>query len=147
MKVIFLKEIKGLGHAGEIKEVSEGYARNYLIPNKLAAQATPQAIAQMAQKKKSLETRVVKQVKNAKELSKKLHGYKISLKAKADDTGKLYGSVSPAKVAEIFNMLGFEVKPGQVKIDQPIKKVGNHAIHLEFDPQTISEVLVIVNKE
>lgn len=146
MKVVFNKNVVGVAKRGDVKDVAEGFARNFLIPNGLATAATQGAMRSMSQKQKSEETRVVSKIKGAKELAKKLKGFRLTFKAKADDTGKLYGSINAEKISQELQKIGLEVSTNQVKLTQPIKKIGNHPVSLQFEAKP-TEILVIVNKE
>lgn len=147
MKVILLKDVSGLGHKGEIKDVAMGHAWNFLFPNKLALIATQANLVMTLEKKKVEQNRGRKQVKNAMDMAKKLQDYKLVMKAKADDTGKLYGSVSASAVANALGQMGFSVSARQIKLEPPIKKVGNYPVRLQLDVANGAQILITVDKE
>src|SRR2546428_10565451 len=144
MKVVFNKNVVGVAKRGDVKEVAEGFARNFLIPNGLAMLATGGAMKMMSNKQKSEETKVIRKIKGKAELAQKLKGFRLTFKAKADDTGKLYGSINAEKIAQELQKIGLEVSVSQVKLAQPIKKIGNHPVNLQFEAKP-TEILVIVN--
>lgn len=124
MKVILIKDVQNLGHAGEVKEVSGGYAKNFLIPGGYAKIATESIV------KKAEETRAQKAVdakqelEKVKELAQKLDGQSVTIKAKADQSKKLYAAVKPEDVAEALKSKGLEIGKGKVVIPEPIKELG-----------------------
>ena len=147
MKVILNRNVAGIGKAGEIKEVSDGYAVNFLIPSKMAMPATGRNITFMAEKEKDQATRQARQVKNAAQVSKKLAGFKLELKAKADDTGTLFGSVNAAKISKALTWAGMDVKENQVKLNAPIKNLGTHKVKIQLDSNNSADIFVAINKE
>ncbi len=128
MKVVLVKEVKNLGQTGETKDVAEGYARNFLLPQKLAVLATPEAVAKV--QKKDKEKKKIKKIsfKNLKDLEKKLKGQILEIKVKADDTGSLYKSIGPKEIVEKLNEKGLLVEEKRVKLDSPFKKLGKHEV-------------------
>ncbi len=148
MKVVLERDVPGLGKAGEIKNVSNGYARNYLFPRKLAVQATPGAI-------KAAQARL--KVKKAKEDRTREHSQRVMLrlqdkplyfKAKAGATGHLYGSVTSADVAQaIERVLGEPFDKRQVSMEHPIRELGKHIVELKLKGGVHGQVKVIVDPE
>jgi len=145
MKVILVKTVPNLGQTGDIKEVAEGYARNYLIPRGLVKIANEKAIKEL----ESLKVRKLKAVenkgKNFKELAKKINNIKIIIKAKAsasapqsgapadkDEKKTLFGSVNAQKIAEELKNRGYNVEPKYIKLDQPIKQLGYQDVLIDF---------------
>ncbi len=132
MKVILLKEIKGLGRAGEIKEVSDGYAGNFLLPKKLAVMATPTAIQHWARLKDGQEKKKEKQVSQVKELAKKLSGLKLTIARKSNEQGHLFASVNEQKVVELLAEQGLVVDKKRIIIEKPVKEIGEHQIKIDL---------------
>ncbi|MBT3817465.1 MAG: 50S ribosomal protein L9 [Candidatus Magasanikbacteria bacterium] len=129
MKVIFLQDVKGKGKKGEIKEVSDGYAMNFLIAKGLAKAATHGTVAKVKAQtnKKEKEKSRVKQ--EAKALIKKLNNTKITIKKKANEQGKLYAAIGEKELGEVIKkQLGIAVDPGDMKISSPIKAHGTYTV-------------------
>ncbi len=132
MKIILLKEVKGLGHAGDIKEVSEGYARNFLLPKGLADMATRHSLGvHEAQKRKRERLKNERSTKKAK-LAKKIEGKEFVITAKVDAKGTLYAGADARAVAEELKKRGFDVEPDEVMLKTAIKKTGKHDIELSL---------------
>jgi large subunit ribosomal protein L9 len=147
MKVIFLKDVPSLGKKNEVKEVSDGHARNFLFPEGLAKPASEQALAQLEEEKKVLAQKAEADLKQQEHLVTQLDGQEIEISAKADETGKLYGSITPAKIAKILKDKGFEVAKKNVKLEDPIKEVGEHDVPLEMDHGLEAKIKVIVTEQ
>ncbi len=146
MKVILLKNIKGLGNEGDIKEVAIGYARNYLFPQKLADEAT-------AEKIKLAEEKMAKKAENAKaELEKyqalaaKLEGQSFEIPARASEEGTLYASLSAAKIAAVLKSKGFEVKKENIKASH-IKELGEFEVKVDLDHGLEANIVLIITRE
>ena len=133
MKVVFLQDIEGSGRVGEIKNVADGYARNFLLPRGLAAPATAAAIKK-AEARAAAEARSQAQLdEQAQALAEKLAGSAITIVAKAGRKGRLFGSVTQADIAqEITNILGQEVDRHQVLLAEPIKEIGSHEVVIQL---------------
>jgi len=146
MKVVLLQEIKNVGKKGEIKEVSDGYARNFLIPKGLAEAATPSAqkkvkrmIEEENKKKKELE-------KAADETIRKLEGIKIELEVKAEN-GKLFGAINEKMIAEKLREMGYQlITEEMVKIPQPIKKTGDYSIEIAISKEKNAKINIAVRE-
>src|SRR4030043_1271113 len=100
MKVVFLQDVEGMAHIGDVKEVADGYGRNYLLPKKIALLATPGAIRQAETQRKVEVARLARQEAEMTELAKKLEAIGITIKMKAGEEGKLFGSVTTADIAQ-----------------------------------------------
>jgi len=133
VKVVFLQDVEGSGRVGEIKNVADGYARNFLLPRGLAAPATAAAIKK-AEARAAAEARSQAQLdEQAQALAEKLAGSAITIVAKAGSKGRLFGSVTQADIAqEITNILGQEVDRHQVLLAEPIKEIGSHEVVIQL---------------
>lgn len=132
VRIILLADVKGLGRKGEIKEVSDGYAKNYLIPKKLAQIATEKSIKNLEAQKKAEEKRVQKEIEKAREISEQLNGKKITIYKPAGSSGKLFGSVTQKEISEaIKSQLGIEIDKKSVVIENPVKSTGEFEIKIE----------------
>ncbi len=147
MKVIFTKEVPGIAHQGDVKTVADGYALNFLFPSRVALPATPGNVKSVSLRKKSVEIKVIKQARTATDLARQLQGLKVDLKAKADDKGTLFGGIGASRIAHALSRLGFDVQAGQIKLEQPIKSIGNHPVKLQLDAKSAAQILLTVNKE
>ena len=150
MKVVFLQDVEGSGRVGEIKNVADGYARNFLLPRGLAAPATADAIKKAEARAAAEARRQATLDEQAKTLAEKLAGVAITIVAKAGSKGRLFGSVTQADIAqEVTNLLGQEVDRHQVLLAEPIKEVGTHefALQLTRNVQPTVSVEVIAEGE
>lgn len=147
MKVIFLKDVKGTAKKGEIKEVSDGYARNFLIKNGLVTIATDAELrkieAQTKKKTKQMETELEIQQK----IAGRLDGEEIEILAKTSNSGTLYAAINATKLAQaIKKQLSINVKPEQIKLKEPIKDVGEHSVHISFNHGLEADIRVLVSE-
>ena len=127
MKVIFLKDVKGSGKKGEVKNVADGYARNMLIPKGMAIEANNKNMAELAGQQASAQHKVDMEIKSAKESAEKLKGKKVTITAKAGSNGKLFGSVTAGNVADaIRNQIGIEVDKKKISLSTDIKNFGSY---------------------
>lgn len=125
MKVLLKQDVKGAGKAGEVVNVSDGYAKNFLIPKGLAAAADASAINAAAIKKSADAHRKDMQVKRARELASEMSGLTVKVTAKAGENGKLFGSVGAQEIADALKaQYGIEVDKRKIRIDEPIKALG-----------------------
>ena len=127
MKVIFLKDVKGSGNKGEVKNVADGYARNMLLPKNLAVEATPENINKLQGQQSSAQHKVDVDIQNAKEIAAKIKGKRVDIAAKAGSNGKLFGSVTAANVAEAINrQFGVNIDKKKVSLSTDIKNFGSY---------------------
>ena len=147
MKVILLKNVEGLGTKGEVKNVADGYARNYLFPKNLAKLATKQALEELAREKELMAQMAEEELKKIQETVSQIDGLEFEVAEKMDESGKLYGAVNELKIAKILQEKGIEAKKGQIKIHQPIKMAGEYPITIVFDHGLEAEIKIIVVEE
>ncbi len=146
MKVIFLKDVKGTAKAGEVKEVADGFARNSLIPKKLAVEATPENMSELNGKKSSEQHKIDVARAEAMECAEKIKGKKITLKAKAGQGGKLFGSVTASNIAdEISKQLGVKVEKKKINVAD-IKAFGTFTAEVKLYTGISAEVSVEVTE-
>ncbi len=125
MKVLLKQDVKGSGKAGEVVNVSDGYAKNYLIPKGLATAADASAINAAAIKKSADAHRKDMQVKRAKDLANEMSGLTVKVVAKAGENGKLFGSVGTQEIADALKaQYGIEIDKRKIRIEEPIKALG-----------------------
>ena len=144
MKIILLEDVEKVGEAGDIKEVSDGYARNFLFPQKLAELATAENI-------QKIEAEKIRQAKVAEQdliftekIADQLNGTEIELAAKVNEAGKLYASINEAVLIKELKNRGFNIKKGQIVLPEPIKEAGEHQLLINLDHGLEAEITVIV---
>jgi large subunit ribosomal protein L9 len=144
MKVVFLQDVPNVAKAGEIKEVAAGYGRNFLIPRKLAALASPQAMSQVE------TTGRTETEENAElvELAAQLEGKEVSLKAKAGAKERIYGSITSADIAaELKSTTGIEVDKRKIELDEPIRQLGSYEVSIRLAKDILPKIKVNVTEE
>jgi large subunit ribosomal protein L9 len=147
MKVLLCEDIQKLGWLGDVVEVSEGYARNYLLPQGLAKVATQASIRGIAEEKaKRAELRKL-EGRRREEAAKAVEGAEAVVAAKANEQGYLFGSVTAHQIAANLRSQGFEVADEIVQLHEHIKQVGTHAVTLQFGPDVTATVNVVVVPE
>ena len=133
MKVILLTDVKGQGKKDQIVEVSDGFARNYLFPQKKAIPADAQATNELKGKKDSAQHKIDEERKNAKELAEKLNGVTVHIKAASGGDGRLYGAVTSKEIAqELGAVIGMTVDKRKIALDSPIKAHGKYQITVKL---------------
>ncbi len=148
MKVILRKDIKGVGKAGEITSVSDGYARNYLLPRGLAHEATAANLTQAAQAKAAQAKRDEKLLAEAHELAARLAGNPTVVKAKAGESGRIFGAVTNAQIAEALrDSLGVDIDRHKIEIAEPIKTAGDHPCLVKLPLGVTARITVRVDPQ
>jgi len=148
MEVLLLKDLNQLGQAGEVKRVSDGYARNYLIPRGLAVMATPGAIKQAEKQREAVARRQVKELSQAQALAQALDGLTVTFQARAGESDRLYGSITNANIAEALEeQVGQEVDRRKIDLEEPLKELGTHAVTIRLAPQAEAKVTVVIERE
>lgn len=146
MKVILLKDIKGTGKKDQIIEASDGYARNYLIPRKLAKEATAEALNSIEKAKSADRHREAVKRAEAEEKARKLKGKVIQLTVRGGDNGKLYGAITNDQIAAALKeQHGFEVDKRKLELDEAIKTAGQSFVTLKFMAGISTRMIVNVN--
>jgi len=143
MEVILRGTVRGLGRRGEVVDVSDGYARNYLIPQGLAMKSHRGAQAQAAAMKRSAELRDARERGAAEDIARVLAPMVIKVEARASGEGRLFGSVSPGEIADaVYAQTGFEIDRRLIHIEEPIKTLGVHSVpvHLHNDVKLFLQV-------
>jgi large subunit ribosomal protein L9 len=148
MKVLLLKEVKGLGEPGQIKDVAEGYARNFLLPKQLATIATSAALKELEIMQAAESKRQAKIDDEMKKVGQKLGGTMLKLRAKAGEGGKLYGSITNADVAEALEkQAGQTVDKRKIDIEEPIRHVGEFKIPVKLSKNVSATITLVVEGE
>jgi large subunit ribosomal protein L9 len=147
MKVLLLKDVYKLGHAGEVKRVADGYGRNYLLPQGLAVLATPGALKQAERIRAEAAARRQALNQELSSVAERLAGVVLTFAAKASETNKLYGSISPQMIAEALSAkVGSEIHRRQVDT-QPLRTLGEFKVPIRLTMDLVPVVTVIVHRE
>ena len=148
MKVVLTQEVKGLGQAGQIKEVADGYARNYLLPKGLATVATPGAIKEVEQQQAAEKKRQDKLDEEMRSVGNKLDGTSITVRAKVGEGGKLYGSITSQDVADALESQASQtVDKRKIDIEEPIRHVGSYKVPVKLSKNVTASVNLTVEGE
>ncbi len=147
MKVIFKADVKGQGKKGEVKEVSDGYARNYLIPRGLAVEATKGNLKQLEAEKEKEAERQAQQKAAAEELAAKLNQMVLTIPAKAGEGGRLFGAVTAKRLAEELSSQGVKVDRKTIQLSEPIRELGTTQVEIRLYPGVQAILRVQVVKE
>ena len=126
MKVILLQDVKGKGKKGQILEVSDGYARNFMLPKKMAIEATPDAINTMRMNDKATQERIAREKAEAMAISKKLREMTVTVTAKGGGNGRLFGSVTNAEIADALGKQGIKLDKRKIVLNETIKNAGTY---------------------
>lgn len=148
MKVVLLGEIKGKGGEGDVIDVAQGYAENYLIPQKLAVAATKGNLKQLEERRNNIEKREAVRLADANALKAKLDGQKVAVDAKVGEEGVLFGSVTAAMIADAIKAeLDVEIDRKRVELGKPIKVAGSHEVEISIYREIRASIVVLVGVE
>ena len=147
MKVILLEDVKGSGKTGDVVKVSDGYARNLLIPKGLAVEATPQNIKQLEKKKAAEEKKFKEDKARAQEMAEKLLKEGIVIKTKAGENGKIFGSITSKDIADALNALGYDIDKKKILLDAPIKTTGVTEVMIKLFTEVTGKVKINIVAE
>ncbi len=145
MKVVLKENIKGVGQKGEIKEVKDGYAMNFLIPQDKAVPATNDNVKQAELKQKENKKRMEEEISEAKELSKKIDGKEITIRAKAQKE-KLFGALTENEIITALQKEGLSIGQGKIKTNGKIKKLGEYDVAVEWSGNIKADFKLIVEE-
>ena len=145
MKVIFHEDVKGQGKKGELKEVSDGYARNYLLPRKLASEATADNINALKRKEEAKAAQIAKEKAQAEENAKKLGGVQVIIKAKAGNAGKLFGAVTSQEISDALKaQFDIDIEKNKIVQAEPIKTFGSFSVKAKLGYEVSGTINVLV---
>jgi large subunit ribosomal protein L9 len=147
MKVILKDDVKNVGNMGDIVKVSDGYARNYLVPRGLAVEASTKNIKSVEHEKRIIQEKAKKIKTSAQELSDRISKVTLVMKANAGEEGKLFGSVTTMDIAEALKNEGFDIDKKKISLDEPIKRLGEHTVNVKIHPKITTNVTVQVVQE
>ncbi len=145
MRVILMSDVKSLGTTGTVVEVADGYARNFLLPRGLAAEASKGSLALLEQQRKAKARRDAEATANAEALGKQLEGLQLSVPAKAGGNGRLFGAITNANVADaIHAALGVEVDRHKIEVPDNIKSLGSYPVEIKLGKNIVAKTTVKV---
>lgn len=147
MKVILKENIENLGRIGDVVKVSDGYARNFLLPRGIVTVADEQNVKAFEHHKKSLSKKMERQKGEAQEIAKKLEGFSCTISRKVGENEKLYGSVTSSDIADTLKKGGFTVDRRMIQIQDPIKQLGVFTVNVKLQPEVSAQLKVWVVQE
>lgn len=147
MKVILLQDVRGKGKKGQMLEVSDGYARNYMLPRKIAMEATPDAINTMRMNDKATQERQARERAEAADLAKKIKAMTLTVYAKGGGAGRLFGSVTNQEIADALQAQGITLDKRKIVIDEPIKNVGTYTVRCKLGYEITGDLTVKIEEK
>jgi len=145
MKIILTQEVRNIGAPGDVVDVADGYARNYLIPRGVALRATKGTLKQVDTIRRTREVREIRNLEQAQQIAGQLAALKIRVQAKAGEGGRLFGQVTPAQIAEaVAKAGGPKIDKKRLHLDEPVKSLGAHRAHLRLHPEVEAEIEIEV---
>ncbi len=142
MRVVLRKEVKGVGTPGDVKEVADGYATNYLLPRGLAVEATPSTLRAVARQTETAQARVERERAETRELAKRIDGLELSFALKAGAQGKVFGSVTNRDLAEALASRGIVIDRASIHLAEPLRSLGAHRVEVRLLPDVRAELRV-----
>jgi len=140
MKVILRQDVENLGKMGDIVEVHDGYARNYLIPRGLAYYASEGAIRRLEQEKRQYQRRLERERISAQELAAQLEQLVLSIPMRVGEEGRLFGSVTPQMIADELSLRGFTIDRRAIVLEEPIRSLGTFEVKIKLHPEVVATV-------
>jgi len=147
MKVVLKDDVKNLGKMGQIADVADGFARNYLLPRGLAIEANTKNVKSMEHEKRIIQEKAKKIRNSALDLSQKISAMTLVIKAKAGEEGKLFGAVTTMDIAEQMKNEGVEIDKKRIFLDEPIKRLGTYSVSVKVHPEVSTQLNVQVVEE
>lgn len=145
MKVVLVADVPTLGKRGQVVSVADGHARNYLLPKGLALEATPANLKRFEGEQEAARRRAEREAAEAEAAAQRLEGFSLTVKAKAGDEGRLFGSVTAKDIAAgIKNVLGLDIDRRRVELAEPLKTVGSYRVTIRLSPTIAREIQVVV---
>ncbi|MGI6537521.1 MAG: 50S ribosomal protein L9 [Caldicoprobacterales bacterium] len=148
MKVILLEDVKGHGVKGDVVNVKDGYARNFLFPRNLAVEATPENLNNLEKKKAALEKKKAQEMEEAKKLAETISQVEVVVKARSGENGKLFGSVTNAEIADILQKThNIKIDKKKIVLPDPIRNLGDYQLEVKVYPEVTANLKVKVVEE
>lgn len=147
MRVILRKEVKGVGKPGDVKDVADGYATNYLLPRGFAVEASAGALRAVAQQQESAKARVERERAEMREFARRIGETRLSFSLKAGAQGKVFGSITNRDIAEALAARGVTLDRSKIALAEPIRTLGSHRVEARLLPEVRAEIVVEVTAE
>lgn len=147
MKVVLLEDVDKIGKKYEVKEVADGFARNFLIPKKLAKLATEEVIKWVELQKEILEKKAEEDLAKAQKLASSFDGQEVLISVKIGPEGQLFESVTTQKISERLKEMGFDIKKNQIDLQEPIREVGEYSLKVKLEHNLEAQIQVIVSAQ
>jgi len=147
MKVVLLKDIEKFGKKYEVKEVKEGFARNFLFPKSLAKTATKQNLKEAEARKELEDKKSEEELSKAQKEAESIEGLEVSITVKVGDSNQLFESIGPQKISEKLKEMNFNVKKEQITVSEPIKELGEFKVKINFKHNLEAEIKLIIIPE
>ena len=145
MKVIFLKDVENVANEGDVKDVKNGYAHNFLFKRRLAVEATPANTKALENKLREIQDREKKRLSEAGALAAEVKKVVIAISGKAGETGKLYGAITPQEIVDTLKTQGVELEKKQLEMKEPLKTIGSNEIKVHIYKDIRTSFMVVVN--
>ena len=146
MKVVFLQDLPGVAHAGEVKDVADGHARNYLFPKGFAVLATAAEIKRVEARRQTEARRRDQQMEEAQALAQVLQDISLVFARRVGAGGNIYGSVSSTAIAQELHRRGFKVDKHLIRLKEPIRKLGTHEVEIELGKGVVARIKVMIEE-
>lgn len=148
MKVLLTQDVKDLGKAGQVKEVADGYARNYLIPRRLAIAATETQLKKVAEQQAVQARHQAKAEQDARKLAERIAGISVNFKVKVGEQQRLYGSITSGDIAgALSKQLGQEIDKRRIELDEPLKHLGTFKVPVRLARDIVPQATVVIEEE
>ncbi|MEA3292926.1 MAG: 50S ribosomal protein L9 [Patescibacteria group bacterium] len=147
MKIILLQDIDKIGKKYEIKNVTSGFAKNFLIPKVMVKPATKEAILWAETQREIVSKKETKVLKEIQDLASRIDGKEITIPLKVGKKGQIFQSITSQKISEKLKEIGFNVKKSQIKLEEPLKEIGEFPVKISFEHNLEVEIIVIISKE
>jgi large subunit ribosomal protein L9 len=147
VKLILKESVAGLGRAGDVVEVKPGFAKNFLVPEGKAVQASAAKIREIEHLKRQIADKLAKELADVRQAKQALEALQLEVKAKAGEEGKLFGSVTAAQVAELLAAHGMEIDRRKIDLSEPIKELGDHTVSVRLHSEVAATVRLKVSAE
>jgi len=148
MRVVFIEDVPDVARAGEVKEVANGYGRNFLLPRGLATLATPGALKQVESLRQAEARRQAQSDEEVQAIAKVLNDFSLTLKARAGSRGRLYGAITSSDIArEIQAQTGRRVNKRKIQLEEPIHQLGEYEVAIKLTKELVSKLKVIVERK
>lgn len=144
MKVILTDDVRGLGHRGDTVAVKPGFARNYLFPQGLAWESNSANMRRLSEEKRKYDEKSLHEKTAAEAVAKRMEGLTVTISKKAGEGDVLYGSVTPSDIADALLTRGIEVDRRRIEVAEPIKRLGEHTVHVRLHRDVVAELTVDV---